>query len=82
MLLPSNWILVLAALPYARNHESCFAFLCFIQILNTHTLPSYTALTHTQRFFFKGTVIAGGSNQAGWTGYSEVMSKLLKTIKQ
>lgn len=52
MLLPSNWILVLAALPYARNHESCFAFLCFIQILNTHTLPSYTALTHTHTEFF------------------------------
>lgn len=76
MLSPSNWILVLATLPYARHNETVLRFSVLhsdsphAQDFNTNTLPTYTALTH--RVFCKGTVFAGGSNQANlteWTGY-------------
>lgn len=51
MLLPSNWILVLAALTHTRLNEPCFFFfLCFIQILNTCWISTQT-LTHTHTFF-------------------------------
>lgn len=59
MLLPSNWILVLAAFPHARHNEPCFGFSVLhldsqhMQNFNTDTLPTYTHV----HFFFKGTII-------------------------
>lgn len=89
MLLPSNWILVLAALPHTRLNEPCFFFfLCFIQILNTCWISTQTLCQHTHTFFSlfqrnwipkMDTAFAGGSNQdnlTGWTGFSEVTLKL------